>query len=316
MFGTYYSLSGRKPVPSKQIIIRAAHEEKAQEVADLMGACRAIIEASDIFSSAESQKILPIRKGFELTLECWCEYGFGSSGEVDDQLAALMAQRASFLNKYLFAIYRLYDSMLLYSIHPIELDPYHSGNFKKPTYKDPINPKWSIRIANAIVLAYTVIEELNLQSIPKGKGINGIWARDKLTGEWDPTSKNDLENRLRKSRIDVSDFFVWSYRGKKTLIERMIPEVRDSIPSYIRDRNSKEIRDREISIVDALENARDIRNKISAHRLSGSSRKPFLRTVSRGTKALSAYDATNIQHLARRLILESLGMLTLITKPH
>ncbi len=316
MFGVHLAPAAQKTQPSKQIIIRAISEEKAQEIADLIGACGAIIEASDLFGTAESLRIFPIDKGFELTLDNYPQYGFGASGDIDDQLAVIMAKRASLSNKYVFAIYRLYDSMFLYSIDPIDLSPSHSENFKKPTYKDPINPKWSIRIANAIVLAYAAIEELNLQSLPKGKGPNGIWARDKQTGHWDAYSEKDLENRLRKSRIDVSDSFLWTYRGKRTLVERMIPRIPDKVPSYIRDRNTKEIRDREISIGDALENARDIRNKISAHRLSGSSRKPLLRTVSRGAKALSAYDATNIQHLARRLILESLGMLTLITRPH
>jgi hypothetical protein len=53
-----------------------------------------------------------------------------------------------------------------------------------------------------------------------------------------------------------------------------------------------------VHIADAIAHASWLRSKVSSHKL----KEDLLR-------ALSAYDVTNVQHLARNLILESLGYL-------
>jgi hypothetical protein len=56
------------------------------------------------------------------------------------------------------------------------------------------------------------------------------------------------------------------------------------------------VRDGDMDLVDALDLSSFLRSKISAHR-----------TDKRLLRVLSAYDVANVQFLARRLFLESLG---------
>lgn len=130
-----------------------------------------------------------------------------------------------------------------------------------------------------------MIEDLGLEIRASAK------KPSRINGEWNPPVKQDLEERLIKAGVDLKENFLWTARGPKRKIEtkRPIPPGTKSLWSdWI-------IRDTEIPIVDAIAYADWLRDKIASH------------SVKELTRVLSPYDVENVQHLARRLLLEILG---------
>jgi hypothetical protein len=182
-----------------------------------------------------------------------------------------------------YAIEKYYLSISLDSFTP------HSAS---PNYGQVFSNQYSenshrVRAATAIVLAFSVIEELGLE-------IRSSQNKPRfIDGEWNPKVKEDVENRLRLRKIDFSENIDWIHRGAESSLEY---EVKPSLgeASYYSD--GELIRDKSIRIIDGLHNASYIRNFIVAHK--------YHELVN----AISPYDVHNIQSLARRLILSSLGL--------
>ena len=64
---------------------------------------------------------------------------------------------------------------------------------------------------------------------------------------------------------------------------------------------SPHVRDEEMEIIDAIDRSSYLRSKVASHKLATSEKNKFV-------KVLSPYDVANVQLLARRLILEKLGL--------
>jgi hypothetical protein len=87
---------------------------------------------------------------------------------------------------------------------------------------------------------------------------------------------------------------VWSVRGGRSRLEAERPQ--HLYTTSARTPWTKwDIRDRHVEVVDAIGHASFLRSKVSSHRLKPS-----------WARMLSAYDVANVQHLARRLVLETL----------
>ena len=142
-----------------------------------------------------------------------------------------------------------------------------------------------VRCAYAIILAYSVLEEISLEMRASRE------APSMVGGKWNPKVKKELESRLTQAGIGLSETVLWTIRDTPTKIERTRSL---DIRSKARWSNWK-VRDSEVEIVDAIAYASWMRSKVSAHRL---------RELA---QSLSYYDVSNIQHLARRLLLEVLG---------
>jgi len=195
--------------------------------------------------------------------------------------ACLIALKASHRKQICYAITKYNLSCEIYSTASVDLDPFHSENMKlSPFYED------HIRFASSINLSYSAIEDLKLHI--KANTNNPSKLPD---GDWNPKVKNDIEVRLKKSGIDLNELLLWNVRGTTRRIDKERPPIAVSKPY----RSSLSVRDVEVSIIDALNDVSWIRNKASAH------------GVSHLTPSLSPYDVANVQHLARRLIMESLG---------
>ncbi len=111
---------------------------------------------------------------------------------------------------------------------------------------------------------------------------------------WNPVVRSELEDRLERAGVNLDEEFYWNLRGKQTRIEvKRKTEITKLAPWAVRHI----VRDGEIHISDALAQASFLRSHIAAHSLED---KKWLRV-------LSIYDVSNIQFLARRLLLESLG---------
>jgi hypothetical protein len=146
------------------------------------------------------------------------------------------------------------------------------------------NPADHLRIAYAIILFYSVLEELGLEIRASAKNPS------KINGIWNPPVKSDLVQRLISSNIDVNKKLTWILRSTPTKIEKFKkPEVGNKS-----EWSSLFIRDSEIDICDAISYASWLRSKIASHKLDNS------------FTSLSIYDVANINFLASYLLLSIL----------
>jgi hypothetical protein len=173
--------------------------------------------------------------------------------------------------------------MEILSIPTIELDPLHSANIRKSLF-----PEDHIRMATAIVSAYAAVEELGLTIRASNQNPS------RINGAWNPKVRNELEKRLTDAGVDLAEPSYWNLRSKRTRIEiKRAPEITQLARWAIKN----VVRDGQMHVSDAIAYASFLRSTIAAH---SSGDKNYLRV-------LSVYDVANVQFLARRLLLESLG---------
>ena len=190
------------------------------------------------------------------------------------------AAKISFHRSYVNATNKYLLSCEIHSTHWVNLDPNNGPNIPLSPF-----PYDHLRYGYAIVIAFSIIEELNL-------GVNASSKKPSLiNGEWNPEVKEDLEKGLLKAKIDINEPIIWERRGAiKNLEKRRNPKpLNKTTWAY------GNVRDCEVLLIDAINNVSWLRSKIAAHK------------VDTDIKLLSVYDVSNAQHLARRLILESLG---------
>jgi hypothetical protein len=169
-------------------------------------------------------------------------------------------------------------------VHYSDLDPSRSRTIPKSDY-----PDHHIKFATSITLAYSAIEELGLEVRASQKNPSSI------NGQWNPPVLEDLECRLRNAHINLDELFYWNVRGAKTRLERDKPR-QTRIPAKKAPWSRWDVRDRETHLTDAIAHASWLRSRISSHKLQYEC-----------VRVLSVYDVANVQDLARRLILETLG---------
>jgi hypothetical protein len=257
-----------------EITIRAANLQQANTALNLVVSALAVVDMGVQF----------VPEPFDLHLvECPAPppipFHFSRHGLLR---ACLLASRASRRRDTQYAVHRMALSYRSVSPHVVDLDPAQSPRLFG-VERDSI---LHVYLANAITLAYSVVEQLKLEVRVKGGEASKM-----PDGSWNARVRHDLENRLKRAKIDCSDQIVWTLRGPKTKIEvcKKPPIIRKSKWS----RNH--VRDAELDILDAIALASWLRSKISTHRLGGDA------------ASLTVYDAHNVQHVARRLLMESLS---------
>src|SRR5690242_15676254 len=140
-----------------------------------------------------------------------------------------------------------------------------------------------VRMASAIMLAYSAIEELQLEPRPiANKPV-------KVNNVWDGPALADLQMRLRKAHVNLTTPIGWSRRGSKTRIHKSARAALGSTQPWTKGI----VRDRAVKVEDGLIEASWLRSKCSTHKYQ------------RETQSISMYDVTNVQSLARRLLFES-----------
>jgi hypothetical protein len=274
-------VAGDKIYPAKEVVIWARNEVSAQRAADLIHSARLLIDGSNLLSHIYPGEHAPIQAVEEEEGE---EPGFPPNTPVvtpNIPLACLVAARASSRLQYVYALAKIRLSFETYSLPTIELDPQHSANVPK----SPL-PEDHVRLAFAIVMAYSCIEEL-------GFAVNASSDRPaKIGGKWNPVVKEDLEARLRKGHVNLTEAFHWTLRGARTLIEKKrVPEIVQKA-RWAR----YPVRDGKMEIIDAINYVSFLRSKVSAHKAD-----------KRLVRVLSVYDVANAQFLSRRLLLEKMG---------
>ena len=198
----------------------------------------------------------------------------------------LIARRAWMKTDVRYAIHKWHLSIDLDSFTPHSANPRHKQVF--PTkYPDDT---YHVKAAYAVNAAFSVIEELGLE-------VRSSQQKPRFTGDgkdtWNPKVFDNLKKRLSTIGIDPNEDFDWVVRGTERAIEKVLKPTLGKASPWA---NGDDIRDRTLSIADAIHYASLVRNFISAHK--------FHSLIGE----LGPYDVFNIQSIARRLILSSLGV--------
>lgn len=262
-----------------ELMIRANSIERAQLICDLL-VCGINLMIGSYDIAIRDIVAIPLNSDEDTLFDSNLR-GMTRPGVVP--LLCRLVANASFREKYVNALTKFQLSVEIFSTYWIDLSPSHADYIKLPLF-----PYEHFRFAYAIVIAYSIIEELGL-------AVNA--SRDKpssIKGEWNPVVKEDLEKRLISARINIQENIVWQNRGSKTVVERELEKK----PSTFKKKASwsfGNVRDVEIPVVDAINLTSYIRSSIASHK------------GKKELKSISVYDVSNTQHLARRLLLETLG---------
>jgi hypothetical protein len=186
-----------------------------------------------------------------------------------------------------YAIEKYFLSCELASI-PNELTKPEYGQIFLNQYKEHYK---HVKFASAFLLAYSVIEELGLE-IRSSKN-DTRWVPQGEIGKWNPKVKKEVEKRLLERGVDITDPFVWLFRGDDSGLIN-VPNLNLGTKTNLNSTGA--IQDRKMHIVDALHQAGYIRNFFVAHKYNEI------------VGMMGPYDVYNVQQLARRLILSSIGM--------
>lgn len=196
------------------------------------------------------------------------------------RIACAIAAKASKNKRFVYGITKYNFSVNLHSQWHVDLEPFSAPHLPVSSF-----PNDHVEFAYAIVSAYSVLEDIGLEVRASTE------KPSKINGKWNPVVRNDLEGRLRNAGINLAEPLLWTVRGSVRKLERKreIPHI--SKAPWARG----VVRDSEVELVDAIAQADWLRDRVASH------------NIKELTKSLNPYDVINVQHLARRLLLESLG---------
>jgi len=273
---------GDKTEICPNVVIHAADERITFGVLFLIAASLQIIKGGgQLWSSEEiDYKELNSKNGTKLSSLC--------SGGV--YKACVMATKASYGLSYKYAIHKLNHSYQIFSLPFIEYDPFHSDVLPKTTFLSDY-----VKFENAIVLAYSTIEELGLQI-----NTNKEHPASRPKGVWDESLKLNLKNRLQKKKIPLQEKVIWILRGRERFLDQKFKSEGQSTPW-----TRLSIRDKELNVMDAICEASFLRSSVSSHASSSKNKHKLV-------KCLMPYDVENLQFLARYLLMSSLNVWKLL----
>lgn len=194
-------------------------------------------------------------------------------------VAIAMAAEAWRDRKLVYAIHKLAQSYETESVTPWSMHP----RFKQAFQKHSSDFSSHVRTSVAINLAYSAIQELDLDVKASGKKPRSI---GKGTFAWNPEVLEPFKERLQSAGIDPETRIDWVTRGDQTEVE--IYEMLNRPSDYS---NAVDVHDRQIDLPDAINFCEYLRNTMTAHAFSGNAPR------------LGPYEVYNTQQVARLLIL-------------
>jgi hypothetical protein len=280
------SIRGDKIYPARELAVFARNEDAAQRAADLMHSARLLLGGSNVMSHlwpGEHPVIWPLNQIDEDKAHDDLASRKTELTTVHLPLASLIAAKASRKMGYVYAMAKLRVSLEISSVPAMHLDPSRNDNFPKS-----VLPEDHVRLAHALIAAWSCVEELGFEVRASSERPSRL-----PDGTWNPPVKANLESRLRRGGIDLAESFPWNLRGPRTRIERKRPPEIFTRAEWAR----WNVRDGEMMVIDAINYASFLRSSIAAHK-----------TDPKMIRVLSIYDVANVQFLARRLILETMGL--------
>jgi len=273
----------RKRFGPREVVIEARDETAAARFNLLINFSLDLLRGDQIYS--------PIAE--DIGLDLWDENDIGAipkdtSGhyrrffnEPNIPRACKIALRVTSRRAYEYALSKWKLSHRVVSVPVIDFDPSQSERMPKSPYAFD-----HVRYAYAIIMCYSVLEELGLEVRASKEQPSTI------KGEWNPAVKDELMKRLKSARVNVTEKFDWMIRGQRTKLEKEHPARVVSPAPWAQ----WDVRDAVVELVDAIAHVSWLRSKISSHRMKHDL-----------VRLLSIYDVANAQFLARRLLLETLG---------
>ncbi len=280
--------------PCKELLFVTKNSNDAQNLQQLIYG-GLMLAYPDIDKIPKSLSPLPVVKSQNHLMS---SPGFQGNFKLCDDLpfACEVAEKSWSHKDLIYSIAKYRLSLSLDSISPHSASPRYGQVFanEHPDYSYHVNA------AFAIIAAFSVIEELNfdIKSCKTNPRFNkDAFNKDIFNPEdvFNPKVSADLNKRLNKYSADISDTHRWIIRGEPTIIEQAMGHA---LGTTYEGRFSDEVRDRKLTLIDAIQYASWLRNTIASHKFS------------RKIPAISPYDVHNVQLLARRLILVRLGMWT------
>lgn len=272
-------------VPRNELIIYAKDEEACQDYLSLIhaGIILAYPDPSVTLRSFylnEFRDIKPYSPSVEI---------FGSYFKECDSVGfGCKVLQASLNDKEVaYALHKYKTSLELSSFTPKSADPLYGQVFENYDVKKESHTK----AAFAIIAAFSVLEELGVEIRSNQKMPRFL---DHNKGIWNPKVLEDIQARLAKIGVDDKMTIDWIYRGEKTEVEKEI------LPKFGMDSHwqlyHEQVRDQTLTFPEAIHIASFLRNKIAAHKFRNL------------TQFISPYDVFNVQSLARKIILEKMGL--------
>lgn len=199
-------------------------------------------------------------------------------------VAVAIAAKAWRDKKLVYAIHKLARSYETECVTPWSMHPRYGQVFEKHSDDFASHVGTSV----AINLAYSAIEELDL-------GVKASREVQRSIGEgtfvWNPKVLEPFKGRLRKAGIDPKRTIDWVTRGDQS--EVPVYEMLNQLSEHS---DGVEVRDREVSVPDAINFSEFLRNTMTAHAFSSE------------TNRLGPYEVYNVQQVARFLILSKCNL--------
>lgn len=266
---------GIKEIEGYRLVVQTKDYKNARRASQLIASAISLLDACAFYTFDSIPQIIPLQKDEEEIPRFSLEPI--ESSRSGFPTAVKIAAKASFQMKFYLSLLKYQIGCEIHSNDLMDLYPEYTKISK--------NPADHLRIAYAVILFYSLIEELGLE-IKASKEIPS-----RIGGRWNTLVKAELEERLKKSKIDLTKKIDWYLRSTPTKIEKLRkPDIINKAPW-----SSYNIRDSEIQITDGIAYASWLRSKIASHK------------INQAFTSLSIYDLANVNHLVRRLLLESLG---------
>lgn len=268
-----------------ELMFAARTRESAQRAAMLTGAAKALIDGE--LPLEQPYTVVRADGAFEdLSPPDYEEALASSVGTYGYAVAAALAAKISHRRCWVSALTKYWVSLKTCSVRRIEHHPQYGDQFT--VERDPFK---HALMAQAVVSAYSAVEELNLEVKATQQ------QPSKIAGTWNPPVLENLLARLSDAGINADKPLVWLRRNPPTRIERKHAPPVGKRPAWA----VYHIRDRLVPIADAIHYAGLLRSRVSAHRMHSL------------TRSLTVHDVINVQHVARRLLLETTGFWDRIT---
>jgi hypothetical protein len=218
-----------------EAIIHAKNYQNARLTTQLIASALSLIDGCAFFELRSLLNLVPMQEEEnDIPIDPIGPISVSRSNIVT---AIKIAAKSTYRKKYYLSLLKYQIGCELHSNEMMDLYPDY--------YKLSRNPADHLRLSHAVVIYYSVLEELGFEIRASYKNPS------KINGKWNPKVKMDLEKRLLKSKIDINKEIDWKLRSTPTKIEKLsnLDIGKKS------DWSGANIRDSKIKLIDAIAQA-------------------------------------------------------------
>lgn len=261
-----------------EMLIFAKTRDTAQEVLEAVNAALMLINGYAAWP-IEDLEVQPDRHNRINVPASWYrpDWTDKRAGQNNVYLACIFVANTWRRESVRLGLARFYHSTRIFYSHPLDASP--SLNVFADFEQTPFT---LAAYALAITAAYSCIEELELEP-PKLKRGETLWDGH----SWNSQALLSVRERLRAAGLDPGERVVWTKRGSATAVAGRVARVGGSSAPWASGR----VRDRLVSLDEAILICARIRNRVAAHNTKSE------------TKKLTPVDLMNVHEVCRHLLL-------------